>query len=163
MRDSLGGDTQLADAPRFRAYWEHLEDRSVLTMARSEWNRLSLRFGEPVTLDVQRTPIAAVDKQASVVGAFGQLHSSATAQITIMRYDEKDAPTPINVDKYTVWTDMSGHRSLNQMISGASTQHNTNFSKFLEENVFIIKQDPGPDHWLPVPAAPVLAIVRKSV
>ena len=132
-------------------------------MARSDWNSLSLRFGEAVTLDVRRTPLATVASHASIVGALGQLHSSATAEITIMRYDAKDAPTPINVDKYTVWTDMTSHSSLSKLIDGASTQYNQNLRDFLGGTVFIIKQDPGPDHWLPEPPAPVVALVRRSI
>jgi hypothetical protein len=132
-------------------------------MARSDWNALALRFGEAVTLDVRRTPLAPVASQASVVNVLGKLHSSATAEITIMRYDEKDIPTPINVDKYTVWTDMTSHSSLSKLINGASTQYNQNMRDYLRGNVFIIKQDPGPDHWLPEPPSPVLAIVRRSI
>ena len=113
-------------------------------------------------LDVERTPLRALAGRASVVGAFGQRASLATAEITIIRLDEKDAPTPFNVDKYTVWTDVTSHGSLPQMISGASTQYNQNFRDFLAEHVFLIRQDPGPDHWLPEPPAPVLAVVQRS-
>jgi len=131
-------------------------------MLRSEWSALSLRFGEPVLFDVTRTPLGGVVEVAPVIGTFGQPSSNATAEITIVRYDEKDAPTPFNIDKYTVWTDLKSHNSLSQMIAGASTRYNQNLRDFFIQYVFIIKQDAGPDHWLPDPPAPVLTVVRRN-
>ena len=136
-----------ADAPRFRAYWEHVAGRSLLTMSRSDWSALQPNLGGVVTIDVSATPMAQVASHALVVKAFLQQSSTATAEITIVRHDPQD-PKPYNLDKYDVWVDVSALPALQPMISGASTQFNTNFRQFAAENVFMLKQDPGPDHWL---------------
>jgi|SRR3990172_2436610 len=151
-----------ADAPRFRAFWEHVDGRSVLTMSRSDWSGLSVRMGQPVRIDVDRTPMAQVAKQAHVVRALAEQRSGATAQIAIIRYDEKDAPTPYNQDKYTVWLDVLRHPSVNHMISAASTELNQNFVDFAAQNVFIIKQDPSRDHWLPSIPGSATTVVRTT-
>ena len=151
-----------ADAPRFRAYWEHVEGRSVLTMSRSEWDGLSARMGEPVHIDVAKTPMAGVASDASMVRVLAEQRSDATAEITIIRYDEQDGPTPYNQDKYAVWVDVLSHQSVAGMISAASTELNQNFVDFAAENVFIVNQDPGPDHWLPSIPGSATTIVRTT-
>src|SRR5262245_58873192 len=115
----------MADAPRFRAYWENIEGRSVLTMARSDWSSMATVFGKPVQIDVARTPMAQVARDAPVIAAVAEQFSTATGQVSIFRLDAQDAPTPINLDKYTVWTDLRAHRRLSDMISRASTSDNT--------------------------------------
>ena len=151
-----------ADAPQFRAYWERLEGRSVLTMARSDWNALKATEGTPVEITVAHTPMAGVASRASVVRTLVQRSSHATGEVTIIRYDEKDAPTPYNLDKYTVWIDVLAHPSLHNMISGASTQFNDNFRHFAADTVFLIKQEPGPEHWVPSLPGSATTIVRTS-
>ncbi len=152
----------LADAPRFRAYWEHLWGRSVLTMARSDWSALSEALGAPVEISVDQTPMAGIAHRAAIVQTLAEQTSQATGQVTIVRYDEKDAPTPYNLDKYTVWTDVLAHPSLESIISGASTELNDNFRRFAAETVFLIKEDNGPDHWLPRLPGSATTIVRST-
>jgi hypothetical protein len=152
----------MADAPRFRAYWEHLWGRSVLTMARSEWSALCGSFGAPVEISVDQTPMFGIAHRAAIVQTLAEQHSQATGQVTIVRFDAKDAPTPYNLDKYTVWTDVLAHPSLQSIISGASTELNDNFRRFAAETVFLIKQDRGPDHWLPRFPGSATTIIRST-
>jgi hypothetical protein len=63
-------------------------------MSRSDWSGLSVRMGQPVQIDVDKIPMAEVANQAPVVRALAEQRSDATAEIAIIRYDEKDAPTP---------------------------------------------------------------------
>ena len=151
-----------AEAPRFRMYLEHVEGRSVLTMSRPEWDSLSGGLGNPVLIDVQRTPMGAVASDASVVAAVAQRYSEATAEVVIYRYDQRDQPTPYNLDKYTVWVDLPSHSSFSQMIAGASTKDDANFRQFLSENVFFVGQGHGPDHWLPELPASVRSIIDST-
>ena len=76
----------------------------MLTMSRADWDRLVPDFGKPIQLDVAATPMREVRIGAVVVGAMAQQSSSGTGEITIVRHDAKDEPTPYNLDKYTVWT-----------------------------------------------------------
>jgi hypothetical protein len=129
-------------------------------MARTDWDRLVPHVGQPVTIDVQETPMRQVASVASVAGVVAQRSSGATGEITIVRYDEKDHPTPYNQDKYTVWADVRSHQSFKQFLS--STQDNQNFQEFVGGTVFLVKQDPGPDHWLETLPASVSTVFRKA-
>lgn len=48
----------------------------------------------PVEVDVKVTPLAGVSQASSVVASVAHKFGSATARLSILRYDEKDAPTP---------------------------------------------------------------------
>jgi hypothetical protein len=102
----------MADAPRFRFMWERVESTSVLSMPRDEWNTAVGTLGAPVVLDVRTTPVSAVAHDASIVASIAHEFGAATARVSIFRYDPVDAPTPINLDEYDVWTDLSAHPRL---------------------------------------------------
>ncbi len=152
----------MANAPRFHAFWEQIEGRSVLTMPRSDWDAVVARFGAPVQLDISRTPLAQVAKDAAVIAAVAEQLSTAIARVSIFRGDPQDAPTPINQDKYTVWLDLQSHPRLMEMVTRGSTEDNANFRQFIGDNVFLVKQDHGNDHWLPSLPASVSAIIRST-
>lgn len=149
-------------APKFHAYFEHAENRSVFTMPRNEWFELRGHEDVPVQIDVSRTPIGVVAQYASVVAVVATNIASSQSEVNIYRYDPKDEPTPINLDKYAVWQGLPDHRDYLQMVNAASTNDDSNLRSYLDENVFIVKLDPGPDHWLPNVPSSVVAIVSPS-
>ena len=149
-------------APKFHAYFEHAEGRSVFTMPKNTWYGLRGHEDVPVEIDVSMTPIGAVAQNASVVAAVATNIASTQAEVHIYRYDPKDVPTPINLDKYAVWQGLPGHRDYMQMVNAASTNNDANLRSYLDENVFIVKLDPGPDHWLSSVPSSVIAIVSPS-
>ncbi len=153
--------TMTADAPRFQAYWRHLEGHSVLTMPRSDWDKLRVEQHQPVRIDIAKTPLVNIARDAMVVTALAEQKSDTIAEITIFRYDEQDAPMSINVDRYKVWLDVSSKESLADMISAASTELNQNFLDFVAQYVFLVKEDPGSDHWLPSLPASLLHCPHK--
>ena len=153
----------MADAPRFRFMWERIEDTSVLTMPRDDWNRVIGTQGVPVTFDVRSTPLAGITHQSSVVAALAHQFGGATARVSIFRYDPADVPTPINQDVYAVWTDLTGHPRYKDMITAASTEDNANFRAYCRENVFLVKQPPPEsEHWLPTLPGSVSAILKST-
>ncbi len=123
-------------------------------MSQTDWDALSLQMGGPVRLDVERTPLSGVASEASLVAAVAEQHSSASG--------EKDEPTPYNIDKYTVWVDLPSHQSFPQVVAAAATEDNENLRQFLRDNVFIVRQDPGQDHWLPEPPTSVQTVFRST-
>ncbi len=151
-------------APRFLAYLTRIEGRSVLTMSRGEWQRLKLQEDKPVLISVSQTPMSDVGRNASVVATVAQKFSSATARISIYRHDPKDVPTPYNVDNYLVWEELLIHHSYEDIVSAASTQDDPNLRGFLRENVLIVKEDHGKDHWLSYSNLPALVrtVVRST-
>ncbi len=129
-------------------------------MSRQSWDSLGVRPGIAVPIDVMTTPMAGISSNASVVATVAAQYSNATAEIQVVRWDEKDAPTPYNLDRYSVWVDLSSHRSFPQMLAAASTEDNPNLRKYLAETVFIVKQDPGPDHWSATIPTTIAAVVQ---
>lgn len=152
----------MTDAPRFRFMWEGIEDASVLTMARDDWNRVIGRQGVPAVFDVRSTPLASISHVSSVVAAVAHRFAPATARVSIYRYDAADAPNSINQDDYDVWIDLSAHPRLKDMITAASTEDNENFRAYCRENVFLVKRKPGPDHWLPTLPASISALLKST-
>jgi hypothetical protein len=164
MRDPLCGAppvTTPAQAPRFQAYFERLEGKSVLSMPAARWKELDLSVGQPVIVDLTVTPLAGVVHQGQVVAAIAERSSQVSGEIRIYRFDEKDYPTPINEDVYVVWEQVTSHQSFGSIVSEASTQLNDNLKRYVSENVFLVKQQPGPDHWLPGLPDTVRVLIEK--
>lgn len=150
-----------SQAPRFHAYLERVEDRSVFIMPRAEWVDMRPLAGNPIPIEVTDTPMAAVAQRASVVAAVAVQHSSSP-EIHIYRYDQRDAPTPYNLDRYAVWENLPSSRSYPQIVAAASTNDDENLRSFMRDNVFMVKLSPGPDHWLPALPSSVVAVFSSS-
>ena len=149
------------DAPRFHAYLTRIEDRSVFVMSRQDWQQLEVQQGAPVSIDVRQTPMGRIVNDASVVAAVAENFSTANATISIYRFDPNDAPTPYNLDKYQVWEELPAHREYKDIVRAASTTDDANLRGYLKENVFIVKEEKGEDHWLASTQLP--GIVRSIV
>lgn len=118
--------------------------------------------GQPVSFDVRSTPMKSVSDVASVIGTIAHQFSAGTARVSIFRDDPDDAPKRINMDDYTVWTDLSGHPRLSNMIEAASTSYNENMRTVIRDNVFLVKQKPGPDHWMETLPASISVVLKSS-
>lgn len=134
----------------------------MLAMPRADWDAVSVRIDQPVVLEVSQTPLAHVATQASLVAAVAQKMSATMAEVVIFRNDPKDAPTPINQDKYAVFLSLHTHPDLKSLITRASTEDNANLRQYISENVFLVKQQLGNDHWLPVLPASVSTVLRST-
>ena len=138
----------MAHAPRLMAWWQRAERASIQQMLREDWNTVIASRSIPVKFDVRSTPLAGLTDSCSVVAAVAE-RKGKDLTLSIYRYDVKDAPKPINQDQYRVLTDLRSHPQLQTMIAAASTEYNRNLETFCDQNVFLIKQPPGPDHHLP--------------
>ena len=153
----------MAETPRLLFYWGRQEDTTVLSMRRQEWYSIVGSLGTPISFDVRSTPMAGVANVSSVLGSVAHEIGPATARVTLYRYDATDAPTPINQDDYDVWTDLSAHPRLPEMIAAASTSNNENFHTFCQENVFFVKRKPGLDHWHPTISSSMMVVLRGTL
>ena len=153
---------QKSSIPRFHAYLERIEGRSVLTMSRRDWLNLGVYEGSPVQIDVTHTPMSATAQSASVIASVAVKWSSSATEIHIYRYDPLDEPTPYNLDKYSVWEDLTTHNHYFRIVQVASAQDDEKLHSYLRENIFIVKESRGGDHWLPDLPASVLAVVKRA-
>jgi hypothetical protein len=152
----------MADAPRLMHYWGRVEGVDILSMRRSEWHDLVGHEGKPVSFDVRSTPMRSISEVASVVGTIAHQFTPDSARVSIYRDDPKDAPSRINVDHYKVWTDVSGHHGFSHMTQAASTSYNENMKTFIQDNVFLVKERPGPDHWMTTLPSSVYLVLKST-
>lgn len=152
----------MTDAPRFKFYWEKVEDTSVLIMKRNDWDTVIGNPISPIIFEVNSTPLSGITHISSVAASVAHQYGPENANIEIYRYDDKDTPYIINQDTYNVWTDLSSHPNLQDMIAKASTSYNDSFKEYIEENVFIVKNKPGPDHWLTTIPSSVSVIMKGA-
>jgi hypothetical protein len=129
-----------------------------------EWEQLGriIRPGELVEIDVSPTPIGAVMRGSRVVVVVATRQSSSEVVIEVYRYDPRDAPTnPINLDRYRVWEGLPSNQSYLDMVNSASTEDNANMRGFIEDHVFLAKDETTEGHWLPELPDRVRALLRR--
>ncbi len=149
-------------APRLWAHFQRLEGRPMFLMPRSQWEAVKALMGKPVPIELSKTPMASLATEAELAAAVAERRSDYEAMITVYRRDPKD-PMPINVDRYLVWERIPDHRDFLAMVNTASTSDNANMRGFLADHVFLVKEKPGPDHWLPdLPVEIVAVVARRS-
>ena len=151
----------MANAPRLHALWSRISGHSVLVMARQEWNALSVESGQFVAFDLSLTPLVGVAHEATVIASVAQQVSPALAEVAIFREDLNDR-LPVNQDKYWVHLDLASSPDFPVMVTRASTEDNANLRAYLGENVFLVKQQHGADHWLPSLPAVISATIRST-
>ena len=79
------------DAPRLHALWQHRAKRSVISMGRADWERLSQGTSGPVPIDVGQTPLRAISRNASVIASVAyQPSDSVIGEVVIYRHDSAD-------------------------------------------------------------------------
>lgn len=145
-------------APRFMALFKRVEGRRILVMRRGEWRVIRGSGEAAVEIELSLTPIAEVEARAELAAAVATRLADDTVEIAVYRRDERDAK-PINVDRYLVWESVPKHLDFVQMVNTASTFIDDNMRAFLDEWVFFVKEQPGPDHWLDEVPAEIRAVV----
>jgi hypothetical protein len=146
---------------RFLYYWEHVEGRSILSMPRTQWYDIAATSSQPIAVDVRSTPLANVTTVSSVIGTIVHEVNTATVRVTVYRDDPSDIPLRANRDDYIVWTDVSAHPKFAEIIKGGSSDQQT-IQELARDHVFLVKQDPGPDHWSQTVPASVMLIVEPK-
>lgn len=96
---------------------------------------------------------------ASVIS---QSSAGADWRIEIYRFDANDAPTPVNKDVYSVWERIQSHVDVDAVVVSASTSHNVNLESYLSDHVYLVKVEPGPDHWLPSLPSHVKVVIAST-
>jgi hypothetical protein len=122
-------------------------------MNRADWEGLAIDLvhDTPVPLNeptLSQMPFLRVTTTTGFLGAVAK-KTPEKVEVSIYRRDPKDEPTPINVDRYIIWQRIPPHLDVSEMVQTAATGVNRNFIRYCEESVFIVKEKPGPGHWLP--------------
>jgi hypothetical protein len=153
----------LRQAPRFQAYFSHIEGRDVMIMSRRDWQQVNqLREGDMAKIDLGTTPIAEVARDSRIEAAVVVRKSPVEAVVEVYRYDPADMPAPINLDRYQVWERLPPHRNFAAMVNAASTEDNANMRGFLDDHVFFVKDVVRAGHHLSDLPEQVKALVRRG-
>jgi hypothetical protein len=130
-------------------------------MSRREWDELNraIHPGELVSIEVPPA-ILAVMRPGRVEAVVAERLSPSEVVVEVYRNDPKDAPTPINRDQYRVWERLPAHLDYPAMVKSASTEDNANMRGFLEDHVFLTKDETSEGHWLPELPERVRAVLR---
>lgn len=136
----------MAEAPRFKAYFKHADDRPVVHMSRVNWDSFDFSSTGTVILDIEKTPLSSVAQEATVVVAYANHFTEASVEVGVVRLDYDDDPEIYNIDKYTAWIDMPSHPEFESIVDAASTEDNQNLRDYLAGTVFFVKREPDKDH-----------------
>ncbi len=133
--------------PRFLAYLGHYKMRTMLVMPRDTWDMFKANMGKPVLIEITDTPLSKLSDDAIVLAATAVELTDNKGKIQIYREDKKDYPNVVNLDEYLVYMDLHKDPNYLQIVASASTEDNENLRNCCKQHVFLIKQNPGPDHW----------------
>jgi hypothetical protein len=117
--------------------WQQLEGRTILLMKRADWEQLKILGSTPVLLKLDQMPIAAVAQDVEVLAAVAIQESPTHVRISIYRDDPNDAPTPINVDEYSVFETFPPDLDVFRTIAEATTDADANFFRYRDDHVFL--------------------------
>jgi hypothetical protein len=145
---------------KFQLYLQHV--RKVLWMQRKQWESVKPLFGKPIKVDVTKTPMSNIAKDALILANVAVRSSDQTAMIDIYRYDAKDQPTPVNKDSYIVMEDILGRPDYQELVIKSSTSDSPELREFLRDNVGLVKAEPSTNHWLTKLPSSIVCIIRQS-
>ena len=156
------------NAPRFHTLWQHIEgDKRIFAIRMADWDSLQIAEGlneKLVKLELEQfqpLPIHRVMVGGDLIG-YTAMATSSKVTIKIYRRDPKDEPTPINVDTYTVWKGLPPYLDVPKMIITGDTDANQNFWNYANDHVFLVKEEPGNDHWLEELPREVYAVLSNG-
>jgi len=137
-----------ARAPKLQAFLERGCGPTVIVTPLADWQALRVSSTNLVEIDAAQTPIARVAHDAARVAVVASQTGPANARVSVYRHDPADAPKDWNTDHYLVLLNLEQHPNIHEFVTSASTSYNANLVEYLRQNVFWVKEDPGPDHWL---------------
>ena len=128
---------------------QHVLNRDVLVMRRSDWHTLVRNDGSPTLMNDAPEVVAGVLLDAIVIAVAASGRINPDPGFDIVRYDEKDAPHIYNIDHYQVVERLTSHPEYIRICKAAGVKNSGDLAKSLDDNVFVIKRLPSdtPDHW----------------
>lgn len=122
---------------------------SVAVVPVAEWAHLVRSDGSVTELterpEILSNPILSAAEIVSIASGINN-HNPG---LMIARYDPKDAPTVINIDKYTAIENLPAHPIYKAALQKANLSDSDDLREVLKQNVFLVKEKPDPQiHWV---------------
>jgi hypothetical protein len=121
-----------------------------------------MRLSDTILIDLLTMPIVKVARDSHIEAVVAMRRSETVVVVEVYRYDPKDVPKPINVDRYCVWETLPVHLDYKSMVNLASTEDNSNMRGFLNDHVFLVKDIVTDGHRLAELPAMVRNLLRGS-
>jgi hypothetical protein len=114
----------------------------------SEWSQL-LRPDGSVT-ELSQLPGALSDPvlRAKEIVSIASGIANPTPGLMVARLDLKDAPTVINIDKYSAIENLALHPIYPRVLQIAGLDDTPEIRTTLKNHVFVVKENPDGDHWV---------------
>lgn len=124
------------------------DSRSVAVLPRSEWANLVRVDGSVTELRQLPSIISNPVLKAAEIVSIASGIANASPGLMVARYDPHDAPSVINVDRYTAIEDLSAHPIYPQALQIAGVSDSSEIRDSLKDYVFVVKEKPDPKfHW----------------
>lgn len=151
-------------APKFKAYCE--ERKGAIFMSFEDFDPLISTGGGYFSFDLDPTPFRGLTLSSDLQASVAMELSSDEWLLEVYRFDQKDVQkgTPINKDVYSVYLGAPSSWSLNEIVTAADTNADTNLDDFLDGKVMFLKWASSDiaDHHLPSLPFHVQALLKSS-
>ena len=125
------------------------DNRSVAVFSAAAWKQLVNDDGSVTELTERPEVLSNPVLSASEIVSIASGNANASPGMMIARHDPKDAPTEINIDKYTVIEDLASHPIYTEVLKKANVPDSDVLRAALANNVYIVKEKPDPAiHWV---------------
>ena len=124
------------------------DNRSVAVLPKSEWSQLLRSDGSVTELTQRPRIISNPVLQAAEIASIASGIANPSPGLMVARYDPDDAPSVINVDRYTAIEDLPAHPIYPRALQIAGASDTPEMRASLKDFVFVVKEDPDPNfHW----------------
>jgi hypothetical protein len=107
------------------------------------------------------SPFAEVTNSESFIAAVAEREDEARVRVSVYRTDQSD-PQPIIVDEYVILERFPASLDVWGLIQSATTDPGPNFIRYRDDHVFLVKEQPGDQHWLDTLPGTVTALLDDA-
>ncbi len=138
----------MSDPDRIRFFFQHTQNHSVVTIMRSDWEKMVRPDGSPTELKKLPPKIGGVAKQAQVVAIAASGIANPSPSIDVVRKDDKDAPYIYNTDHYTVIESFPKHELYGEILAKTGVPDSDELKATLQDWVWLVGPKRVTDvHW----------------
>ena len=133
---------------RFQCALEHVTDKSVLIVARIDWERIVDKIGEPIKIANVPPPISSLVSMAAHVMTAGSGIYNISPGIDVVRFDPADKPYIYNIDHYTVLEHFASDPMYHKALKVAGIEETEELNTFIQSHVFVVGPYREDNHWV---------------
>lgn len=126
---------------------EHITDKSVFIVERTDWEHIVDTNGEPIKLAVIPSPISGLVSMAAHVMTAGSGIYNPSPGIDVVRFDPYDEPYVYNIDHYTVLEHFSLSPLYQKALKVSRIEETEELNEYIQSHVFVVGPYQEYNHW----------------